>query len=141
MKHILDLRHLKLLASAYIKSHIEYCCNVFSLCNQGTIKPLNILLKKTVRIVKNKKRYAHTAPLFKELDMLPVPELIEFNILKIMHKRYYQKLPPSLMEIWERNSDRNDRALRNQYDFFLDHFRLMSYKQHPFFTSPELGII
>ena len=69
--------------------------------------------------------------------MLPVPELIEFNILKIMHKRYYQKLPPSLMEIWERNTDRNDRALRNQYDFFLDHFRLMSYKQHPFFHFPR----
>ena len=37
------------------------------------------------------------------------------------------------MEIWERNIDRNDRAFRNQYDFYLEHFRLMSYKHHPYF--------
>ena len=135
MKNILDQLHLKLMASAYIKSHIEYCSNLFGLCNQTTIKPLNILMKKTVRVIKRKSRFAHTAPLFNELGFLPVPELIEYNTCRFMHKRYYNKLP-SFLDTWERNSDRNDRQLRNQHDFFIDHVRLMSYKQHPLFCFP-----
>ena len=93
-------------------------------------------MKKTVRIIKRKKRFSHTAPLFKELDLLPVPELIEYNTCKFMHKRYYNKLPP-FSETWQRNTDRNDRQLRNQIDFFIDHVRLMSYKQHPLFGFPN----
>ena len=138
MKHILDQKHLKLLASAYIKSHIDYCSNLFTLCNIGTIKPLNILLKKTVRVIKRKKKFAHTAPLFRELEILPVPEQIEFNVLKFMHKRYNNKLPPTLNCFWERNRDRNDREMRNEHDFFIEHARLISYKSHPYFKFPHL---
>ena len=52
-----------------------------------------------------------------------------------MHKRFYGKLP-SFNDTWERNRDRNDRQLRNNCDFLLDHTRLMSYKQHPLFGFP-----
>ena len=79
-KNFLDPPYLKLMANAYIGSHLEYCSSLFTMCNKTTIKPLELSLKKTVRLVSGVGRREHTAPLFKELNILPVRELIEFNV-------------------------------------------------------------
>ena len=73
MKHLLDKKHLKLLVNAYIKSHIEYCCNTFCLCTDSIIKPITTLLKKAIRIICNKNPWFHANTLFKQEHILPVP--------------------------------------------------------------------
>ena len=70
MKHILDKAHLKLLYNSYIKSHIEYCCNIFCLANKSYIKPILLLQKRAIRIICGANYRDHTQPLFKHEHIL-----------------------------------------------------------------------
>ena len=138
MKNILDQKHLKLLANAYIRSHIEYCSNIFSACNQSTIKPLNLVLKRAVRLVSGKGRFEHTKPLFKNLDILPVPQLIEYNALIFMYSCHNKKANTGAHNSWVRTRDRNNRDLRNAQDFDFPRARLAMYENMPYLKFPKL---
>ena len=137
MRHLLDKKHLKLLANAYIKSHIEYCCNLFCLCTESIIKPISILLKKAIRVICNKPPWFHANTLFKQEHVLPVPELIEFNILKFMQKYKFNLSPSTFEGTWNINvsvSGYNTRAANNIHQ---EAFELHQFKRHPFFTFPK----
>ena len=138
MKNLLDKKHLKLLASAYIRSHIEYCSNLFTICNKGTINPLTIMLKKAIRLITGNPYRAHTVPLFRQEDILPVPETIKYNALLFMHTFVYYNAPSSFNEIWRRIRDHVRYALRNPNDIYLLDVRLRSYDNHPLFFFPKL---
>ena len=43
MKYLLDGRHLKLLFSSYLKSHIDYCDIFYCLCNTSTLNPFEMI--------------------------------------------------------------------------------------------------
>ena len=45
IKLLLDNKHLKLLYSTYVKSQIDYCSNLYTLANKGTLKPSFFTLK------------------------------------------------------------------------------------------------
>ena len=137
MKHLLDKKHLKLMASAYIKSHIEYCCNVFCLCTETIIKPITILLKKTIRIICNKPPGFHANTLFKQEGILPVPELISLNIFKFMHS-YKQKLSPSTFnDTWNTNQAVSGYNTRGANNIHQEAFELHQFKKHPLFNFPK----
>ena len=138
MRNILDLKHLKLLASAYIRSHIEYCSNLLTICNQSTIKPLTIILKKTIRLITGSSYRAHTVPLFRQEDILPVPELIKYNASVFMHSFLYYYAPDSFNDVWKRLRDHVHYTLRNPHDIYIRSFRLVSYSNHPYFAFPKI---
>ena len=138
MKHYLDKEHLTLLANAYIRSHLEYCCNIYSMCNQTTIRPLTLLLKRTVRTVASKNRFAHTKELFKDLNILPVPEMIEYNVLKFMHKFVHGNLPSTFDNTWDTNVHVSQRQTRQASDIHLIAFQLEYFRKMPLFSYPNI---
>ncbi len=73
--------------------------------------------KQAIRIVSNAPFRAHTAPLFKDIKILPLDQLIEYCRIKFMHSFHFKKLPPSFNEMWKTNRERNpDRVLCNADD-------------------------
>ena len=80
---------------------------------------------------------AHTAPLFKELKILPLDDLITFSRVKFMHSFHFKKLPLSFSEMWQLNSERNPgRALRNANDYFIPAHRIEIVKRLPLISLP-----
>ena len=138
MKNFLDKKHLKLLVNAYVKSHIEYNCNLLSLCNKSTLKPLTIQFKKTIRSLCNAKYRAHTAPLFKKERILPIEKQIEFHALKFMHSYYYDYCPKSFNGTWKLNKDQNNHNTRARDDFFMERTSLVYFDNHPLYKFPKL---
>ena len=138
LKNMLDKEHLKILANAYIKSHVEYCSNILCLANEATKKPLNIALKRTIRTICNVNRFTHTPPLFKAEYFLPLDEIITFNTAIFMHSYFYKYMPDTFKLTWSTNIEVSNRENRNANDFYAEQFRLISYKSHPYFNFPEV---
>jgi hypothetical protein len=87
MRHLLDGLHLKLFFCAYLKSHLDYADIFYCLCNKSTLRPLELIYKKALRIMCGVGYRDHTKPLFILHNILPVKDNSDFNILKIMFRR------------------------------------------------------
>ena len=138
MKNFLEKPYLKLMLNAYVSSHINYGSCLFTSSLQTTLKPLEILLKKAVRIVCGKGRFEHTPPLFKELGIFPLKEQIMYNVDKLMHKFIHKTLPKTFDKSWKITSEVSRRVTRNSGNLYIPHFHLEYFRRQPFFAFPRL---
>ena len=105
-----------------IHCHLNYGINIWSCANQTNIKPLIVKQKYAIRIVTKAKYNAHIEPLFKKCAILPLPKLIEFSKLLLMHNFRQNKLPACFVNTWSTNRERRiqeERRLRNEDEFFV----------------------
>jgi hypothetical protein len=136
MRNILDKRHLLLLYNAYLKSNLEYSCSLFVLANKGTIRPIFLQQKKSIRTVCNAEFLANTAPLFKQEKILPFDKLIEYNVARFMFNYRNGSQPDFFNGTWKKISEIHDYPVRNADDFHIPYFRNMYLKSHPLFSFP-----
>jgi hypothetical protein len=114
IKNFVNQDTLKTLYCAMIHSHIVYCINIYSCANSTSLNKLRIKQKEAVRIISNAGYRDHTAPLFAQLKILPLDQLIKLNAIKLMHSFTHYLLPISFHQMWISNRERNlDRVLRN----------------------------
>ncbi len=120
MKHLLDLKHLKMLYSSYIKSIIEYSILIFSAVPNSTIAPIKKIQKECVRLITNKPRTAPSAPLFKQLQILPFKELMDFNIAQFMFRFKHGLCPKVFDNQWNYRFSLHSYNTRQRRDFTVD---------------------
>ena len=98
--------------------------------------------KNAIRIVAGAKYNSHTEPLFKKLQILPLPDLISFNKIQFMQRFTQQYLPESFNNIWVRNSIRNigenEIQLRNADHLQIAASTLTSLDIMPLFDFPRI---
>jgi hypothetical protein len=85
IKNFVSATALKMLYFSMVHSHLSYCINVYGCANTTALNSLRLKQKAAVRIVCNAGYRDHTAPLFKQLGILPLNELIKYSNLKFMH--------------------------------------------------------
>jgi hypothetical protein len=136
-KNFLSKNALRSLYYALIHPHLLYCINVYSCTNKSNLKRLTILQKKAIRTINLSPAYAHTKPLFTASKILPLDLLIVQNKLLFMHSIQYGYGPPTFMQIWQTNYERNpDLNLRNADDLYLPIARVDSFKNIPLYSFP-----
>ena len=138
MRHLLDQEHLKLLYSAYVKSAIEYGCALFCGLPASMLEPIILLQKKIVRIICGLGYRDSTADYFRELNILPLDKLIEYNVCKLMFDYRNRKLPSSFTGTWKLNSEMHERTLRNNDDFFIRTLPTEFLKNLPLYKFPAV---
>ena len=139
IKNLFPTPILKLVYNANIQSHINYCANILSMCNKSTIDPIIKLEKKAIRLVCKTSYNAHTAPLFKDLDILPIELQIKYASLSFMHDFTQNKLTGSYTQTWVKNNIINEHYnLRNGDDYFIGRHRYNYLTTHPLFNFPSL---
>ena len=137
IKNFVNKDALKKLYYALVHSSITYCINIYGSANKTTLTPLFLKQKKAIRIVAKANYRDHTGPLFADLEILPIDELIVYHRLKFMHSYHFRKLPLSFAQLWLTNFERNpDRALRNANDYFIPQHRIELVKKLPLYTFP-----
>ena len=134
VKNILNKDCMKLVFNAHVQSHLEYCCNILGMAPEKYLKPLKTVQKKAIRIVCGAAYNEHTPPLFKENNILPLAELIKYNIMKFMLDYKLERLPLSFSDTWIQNNQRGIYALRNAEDFFIPNVRCISFFKHPLYN-------
>ena len=98
--------------------------------------------KSAVRIISDAPYNSHTEPLFKKLQILPLPDFSTFNKLQFM-QQFSQKFLPILFDsIWVRNSIRNigenEIQLRNADQLQIPPSNFVTLDVFPLFEFPKI---
>jgi hypothetical protein len=94
VKHFLPTKIMKMLYYSLFHCHLNYCSIILSAASNTVLKRPILLQKRAVRIVKCAYFRAHTADIFKELNILPFQAPIEFNVICFMNQYRKNRLPP-----------------------------------------------
>ncbi len=93
--------------------------------------------KEAIRIISNAGFRIHTAPLFAQLSILLLDQLIKLHILKFMHSFFHKTLPISFHKRWITNRERQpERILWNADLLFISQHNFATIKRMPMFNFP-----
>ena len=106
VKHVLTPPALKSIYYSLIHSHFVYGIHTWSCSNPGSISKLFLKQKMAIRIINNATFNAHTEPLFKKLNILPLSKLIDFFKLQFMQRFTLREIPSSFYTTWVKNEER-----------------------------------
>jgi hypothetical protein len=140
VKNILPTSSLKTLYYSLFHCHLIYAIEIWSSCSSSTLYPLITKQKSAIRIISNKKYNDHTEPLFKELKILPLPDLITLFNLKFFHSYVHNYIPAAFKDVWITvRAHRNDSnyELRNDNEFFILRHRTDHIARLPLFNLPR----
>ena len=95
IKRYVNLNILRQLYHCLVYPFLTYALTVWGNTYITTLKPLIILQKRAVRIIMFSKPDAHSAPLFKQLGILNLKDLVSFHNLLFVYQYHYDMLPES----------------------------------------------
>jgi hypothetical protein len=141
-KNILPKESLTLLYYTMFHSHLIYAINIWSSAPPSSTNAIFKLQKKAIRILTNSNYNAHTEPLFKQLEILTLPDLISFFQYQFMHRYITNRVPVAFANTWTFNSNRqiglNNINLRNQNLFQVPVANIKSLERIPYFLFPRI---
>ena len=106
----------------------------------STLNPLLLKQKAAVRIILSLSYNAHTEPIFKNLNILPLPKLTLFFKLQFFQQFKSGFLPSGLKNMWSTHTELNpDRLyrLRNDDDICVPISRLEHFNNFPLYSIPR----
>ena len=133
---------LCLLYNSIFHCHLLYAIQIWSCSRSGPLNKIFRMQKAAIRIVTGTSDNSHTEPLFKKLQILPLPDLITFSKLQFMHRFSQKFLPLSFNDTWVKNSVRNigenEIQLRNRYQLQNFYSNLARLDSFPLFSFPKI---
>ena len=81
------------------------------------LSSLKLIRKKIVRVITFSDRLAHTAPLFKQLNTLPLDKLIFHRIGLFMYKIHHNMHPSVINEMYVQNHNIYDYNTRQNFSY------------------------
>jgi hypothetical protein len=140
-KNLLSEKSLLTLYYSMVHCHLVYGNHIWGCANESSITELFRKQKAAVRIITNSSYRAHTEPIFKKLNILPLPSLIEFFKLQFMQRFIQGHLPPSFNNVWITNEARRSEtismSLRNHENFYIPVSRLKNLENKPLYSFPK----
>ncbi len=110
-KHFIPLHSKLHIYSSLILSYINLGILSWGYNCERIIK----LQKKAVRIISLSKYNAHTEPIFKQLKLLKVPDILKVQELKFFYKYQHKQLPDYLLQLpFNINADTHSYSTRQQ---------------------------
>lgn len=94
IRHFVTTQVIIQLYYSLIYPHLTYGLPVWGNTYASTLNPLVILQKRVVRIITFSKYDEHSSPLFKQLDILKITDLLSLHNALLMYDFHYCMLPP-----------------------------------------------
>jgi hypothetical protein len=85
-KNLLSSKSLRTLYFSLIHCHLTYANEIWCLSSNSNINGLFLKQKQAVRLVAYVKYNSHSAPLFKQLCILPLESIIYLSLVKVMYQ-------------------------------------------------------
>jgi hypothetical protein len=141
-KNILTEKALKALYYALVHCHLIYGILIWSCTSLSNLKNLEKKQKDAIRIVTHSLYNAHTEPLFKKLNILPLQQLIQYFKIQFMQQFKFKHLPSAFENEWTTNEERyasqDLMPLRNNDDFFVPFAHTSQAERIPLFALPKI---
>ena len=84
---------LKMLYHSFITAHVNYCSIIWGFTSKKNINRINILLKRGIRIITHSSYLSPSTPLFVDMHILPLNELISLQTAIFMFQLCNNLLP------------------------------------------------
>ena len=110
----LNKNSLKDVYHAYIYPYLTYCIEVWGCASKCHLNSLFLLQKQILRIMTFSPYLAHTDPVFKSLEILPIDKIFIDRIGITMFKVTYELVPKSIHQLFSRNKDIHSHDTRNK---------------------------
>ena len=132
-KNFLNKKALKTLYFALIHSHLTYCPTILSGTSQKNINKILLYQKKAIRILTKSNYRDHTAPLFKNENILPYDKLVKHACIMFMHSVTHKYAPNSFSSMFTQIDNLNVHNLRQDE---LKTYEIPFPRTEKFKTSP-----
>ena len=136
LKHFLPDYIMKTLYSSLIASHLQYCTLLWANSHVTQIRKLQLLQKKTIRIITSSHYIAHTDPLFAMTKLLKIEDLYKYQLGIFMHKVTHSQLPQNMSSMFLCTDKIHSHKLRNQNAYFIQQIRTNTRKSTINFSGP-----
>ena len=140
-KNLLSAGSLKCLYYTMIHCHLLYGINIWSCAPPSFFKNLFVKQKQAIRLIADSPYNSHTEPLFKNLCILPLTNLIEVSKLKFMHNVKFNESYATFNPTWPSNFTAHIAhdlpQLRNHNDLQIPPARTSTASRLPLSTFPS----
>ncbi len=137
VKKLLPQPAMKTLYFSLFHCHLLYCPIILSMASYTNLSRIFKLQKKAIRIISFSKNNTLTDPLFYQLGILPLENIITLNKLLFMHAIAFNYNLESFNNIWTTNNLREmDMELRNANDFTLPIIHREILRKSPLYSLP-----
>jgi hypothetical protein len=144
-KNLLSSKALKSLYYSLFHCHVIYAIHIWSCSAESNFKEILIKQKQALRIISGAQYNAHTEPLFKMQNILPINDLILFFKLQFMQQYVQGLLPQSFAGVWRTTGElaqdeENWPNLRNRdyNDLVVPFARLTITERFPLTSFPKI---
>ena len=96
--YLLNQKLLLMLYNALILPYLTYCTCIWGPNYRTTLHPITVAQKRVVRLIAGVPARTHTSPLFRDLKILKFADLVQYQILNILHDFLRCKLPTVMAE-------------------------------------------
>ncbi len=139
VKNTLPTYCMKSLYYSLFYTHLTYVLHVWgpsiSKANQNGLTKAQ---KKVIRIVNNTSYTAHTNELFKKLQILKFPEIIEVELCKFVYSIIRRISPTPLNSIIQLNSETHQYNTRNKNDICIPKHKSTKFNNSFIIKGPSL---
>ena len=94
--------------------------------------------KKAVRCISHSNYNAHTVPLFKKLNIMPIETLVKYNKLQIIFDFINEELSKYFDNKWITVQQRTNRITWSSSEFHIPNFRIKLVSSFPKWSFPEI---
>jgi hypothetical protein len=143
-KSLLSPIALKSLYYALVHCHLIYGIQIWSCTSESNLKPLVLKQKSAIRLINLSPYNAHTEPLFKMSNILPLNLLIQFFKLQFIQHYKFEFLPLIFRNTWQTNEARLEwnlnfnMQLRNNDEYYVPFARINHVERFPLFSFPKI---
>ena len=118
--------------------YFTYCIQVWGKTYISNCNKLVLLQKRLIRIISGSSYLAHTAPLYKEINLLKLDEIYQYMTLLFMYKYHNKMLPKAFNDMFILNSSIHSYGTRQLHHYNLPYCRTNLTKQTIKFTGPAI---
>ena len=94
LRYFLNIKILLSLHYTLVEPFFNNCVIAWGNAYQSTLQPLSNLQKKAIRIITFSSFTEHSSPLFKDLNIVKLSDIITLQLAVFMYKFHNQLLPP-----------------------------------------------
>ena len=105
LKNFLDLNARKQYYHSFISSYIDYASTLYDMCSDNTLKPLERIYKRSLKVVLSKSASLAYEDYLK-LSLLPLPLKLQYNKAVMMYKIMNGYAPSPLISRFPKNQSR-----------------------------------
>ena len=94
----LNIKTRTMMVTNLILSTIDYCNILLISCNNKQLRPLKLVINRSIRFIYNINFKEHITPYYKKLHFLPIRQRIQFKACLLGYKIFYRQAPEYLID-------------------------------------------